>query len=69
MTDGYIGNEQQILGTLHDKLGASRIFSFGVGNSPNRFLMDRCNTRAFRGLRCWKPCSFPVDKNVADTGE
>ncbi|MEQ9406950.1 MAG: VIT domain-containing protein [Fuerstiella sp.] len=41
MTDGYIGNEQQILGTLHDKLGASRIFSFGVGSSPNRFLMDR----------------------------
>lgn len=41
MTDGYIGNEQQILGTLHDKLGASRIFSFGVGQSPNRFLMNR----------------------------
>ena len=41
MTDGYIGNEQQILGTLYDKLGASRIFSFGVGNSVNRMLMDR----------------------------
>lgn len=41
MTDGFIGNEQQILGTLHDKLGDSRIFSFGVGSSPNRFLMDR----------------------------
>lgn len=41
MTDGYIGNEQQILGTIDDKLGASRIFSFGVGSSPNRMLMDR----------------------------
>ncbi|MCA9083995.1 MAG: VWA domain-containing protein [Planctomycetaceae bacterium] len=41
MTDGYIGNEQQILSTLHEKLGASRVFSFGVGQSPNRFLMDR----------------------------
>ena len=41
MTDGYIGNEQQILGTLNEKLGASRIFSFGVGSSPNRMLMDR----------------------------
>ena len=41
MTDGYIGNEQQILKTLHDKLGASRIFSFGVGSSPNRMLMNR----------------------------
>lgn len=41
MTDGFIGNEQQILGTLHDKLGASRVFSFGVGSSPNRYVMDR----------------------------
>lgn len=41
MTDGYIGNEQQILSTLHQKLGSARIFSFGVGSSPNRFLMDR----------------------------
>lgn len=41
MTDGYIGNEQQILTTLHQKLGSSRIFSFGVGSSPNRFLMNR----------------------------
>ncbi|HIK95215.1 MAG TPA: VWA domain-containing protein [Planctomycetes bacterium] len=41
MTDGYIGNEQQIMSTIHDKVGASRIFSFGVGSSPNRFLMDR----------------------------
>ncbi|MEO2013417.1 MAG: VIT domain-containing protein [Fuerstiella sp.] len=41
MTDGYIGNEQQIMSTIHDKIGASRIFSFGVGSSPNRFLMDR----------------------------
>lgn len=41
MTDGYIGNEQQILTTLHKKLGASRIFSFGVGSAPNRMLMNR----------------------------
>lgn len=41
MTDGFIGNEQQILQTLHDRLGSTRVFSFGVGSSPNRFLMDR----------------------------
>lgn len=40
LTDGYIGNEREILGAVHDKLGASRIFSFGVGSSPNRYLMD-----------------------------
>ena len=41
LTDGYIGNEKQILGTLHKKLGATRVFSFGVGESPNRYLMNR----------------------------
>jgi len=41
MTDGYIGNEAQILAATHKRLGDSRIFSFGVGKSVNRFLIDR----------------------------
>lgn len=41
MTDGYIGNEAEILAAVHEKLGASRIFSFGVGSSVNRYLLDR----------------------------
>jgi len=41
MTDGYIGNEVEILAAVHERLGASRIFSFGVGSSVNRYLLDR----------------------------
>jgi len=41
MTDGFIGNEQQILQTMSQLLGPSRVFSFGVGQAPNRYLMDR----------------------------
>ena len=41
MTDGYIGNEIQILAAVHQRLGSSRIFSFGVGSSVNRYLLDR----------------------------
>jgi Ca-activated chloride channel family protein len=41
MTDGFIGNEQEILAAVYEKLGDSRIFSFGVGSSPNRYLLDR----------------------------
>jgi len=41
LTDGYIGNETDILKAIHDRLGASHIFSFGVGSSPNRYLMAR----------------------------
>jgi len=40
LTDGYIGNETEILGEVHKRLGASRIFSFGAGSSVNRYLLD-----------------------------
>jgi Ca-activated chloride channel family protein len=41
LTDGHIGNEAQILDEVHDRLGPARIFSFGVGSSPNRYLLNR----------------------------
>ncbi len=41
LTDGYIGNETEILAEVHRRLGAARIFSFGVGTSVNRYLMER----------------------------
>ncbi len=40
MTDGFIGNEAEILRETHARLGASRIFSFGVGSSPNRYFLE-----------------------------
>jgi len=40
LTDGFIGNEQEILAEVDKRLGASRVFSFGVGSSPNRYLLD-----------------------------
>ena len=41
LTDGLIGNEADVLSAIHERLGATRIFSFGVGSSPNDYLMDR----------------------------
>ncbi len=40
LTDGLLSNETEILRTLHAKLEDSRVFSFGVGSSPNRYLLD-----------------------------
>ena len=40
MTDGYIGNEAQIFGEIYQRLGDARIFSFGVGTSVNRHLLE-----------------------------
>ena len=41
LTDGYIGNETEVIGEIHALLGESRIFSFGVGDSVNRYLLER----------------------------
>ena len=40
LTDGFIGNESDILHAVHEKLGDARIFSFGVGSSVNRYLLE-----------------------------
>lgn len=40
MTDGYIGNEDEILAAIKQKLGPSRIFSFGIGSSVNRYFIE-----------------------------
>lgn len=41
MTDGFIGNDAEILGEVQRRVGDARIFSFGVGSSTNRYLLDR----------------------------
>jgi Ca-activated chloride channel family protein len=40
MTDGYIGNEQEIFAAIQEHIGSARIFSFGVGTSVNRYLLE-----------------------------
>lgn len=40
MTDGYIGNDMAILGEIKNHPNA-RVFSFGIGNSVNRYLLER----------------------------
>ena len=41
LTDGAIGNEQQLFETITDGLGRSRIFMVGIGSAPNSYLMNR----------------------------
>ncbi|HEY0094559.1 MAG TPA: VIT domain-containing protein, partial [Archangium sp.] len=42
MTDGFIGNEEQVLGTLQQHLREeTRVFSVGVGNDVNRYLVTK----------------------------
>jgi len=49
LTDGYIGNEADILSAIDQRLGArTRLFSLGIGSSVNRYLLDRM-AKAGRG--------------------
>ena len=49
LTDGYIGNEAEVLAEIHKRLGPSRIFSFGAGSAVNRYLLDHM-ARTGRGV-------------------
>ncbi|MEE9297161.1 MAG: VIT and VWA domain-containing protein [Phycisphaerae bacterium] len=40
MTDGYVGNDMAIIDAVKKNANTTRVFSFGVGNSVNRFLLD-----------------------------
>jgi Ca-activated chloride channel family protein len=40
MTDGYVGNDMQIIDFVKNNRGAARMFPFGIGSSVNRFLID-----------------------------
>ncbi len=47
MTDGFVGNDFEVINEVK-KYPNARVFSFGVGNSVNRFLLDEL-ARAGRG--------------------
>ncbi|MCC8967053.1 marine proteobacterial sortase target protein [Bradyrhizobium sp. Pear76] len=41
LTDGAIGNEQQLFETIGALRGRSRVFMVGIGSAPNTYLMTR----------------------------
>ncbi len=49
LTDGYIGNERDVLKLLRKQRGEARLFALGVGSSVNRYLLDEMG-RVGRGF-------------------
>ena len=41
LTDGAIGNEEQLFATISKGLGRTRVFMVGIGSAPNSYLMTR----------------------------
>ncbi|MBK7875504.1 MAG: VWA domain-containing protein [Planctomycetes bacterium] len=52
LTDGFVSNEDEILRAIHAERGDARVFSFGVGSAPNRFLLEELAT-AGDGAAAW----------------
>jgi len=64
LTDGYIGNEKQILAEVQSKLkSGNRLYSFGAGSSVNRFFLNRV-AEIGRGISTIIRHDEPVDKAV-----
>ncbi len=41
LTDGSVGNEEQLFSIIGERLGDSRLFTVGIGSAPNSFFMTR----------------------------
>jgi Ca-activated chloride channel family protein len=41
LTDGQIGNEEELFETIHRRLGDSRLFTVGIGSAPNSHFMRK----------------------------
>ena len=48
MTDGYVGNDMEIIDAIRRNAHTTRVFAFGIGNSVNRYLLDNM-AKAGRG--------------------
>ncbi len=64
-TDGFIGNEGQILKAIQDHRGESRMFTFGIGSSVNRYLVESMSSEG-KGLCEVVTLNTAVDKVVDD---
>lgn len=62
MSDGYVGNEAEIIAAIDEKLDGARVFSFGVGSSVNRYLLEGM-ARAGRGYATY--CRQDEDPEAA----
>lgn len=63
-TDGFIGNEAEIIEAVSAMRGSARVFGFGIGTSVNRYLVEGV-ARAGRGAAEVVDLREPPDEAVA----
>lgn len=52
LTDGAVGNEEELFGMISERLGDARLFTVGIGSAPNGWFMRRA-AEVGRGTFTW----------------
>lgn len=68
LSDGYIGNEAEVLHDMASRLGSARVYAFGVGTSVNRYLLSEMARRGRGFARYIDPTetSFEAARDLAE---
>lgn len=61
LTDGYIGNEQEVLALVKSLRGEARLYAFGVGSGVNRYLMQKLGELGHGFTRYMDPTEDPAE--------
>ncbi len=61
LTDGFVGNDDVVVGAAKRFLGTNRIFTVGIGSAPNRSLLDKL-ANAGRGYASYLTLTESADK-------
>jgi Ca-activated chloride channel family protein len=61
MTDGFIGNEDEILAETRKLRGGARVFGFGVGGSVNHYLLSRLSEEGRGFYQYVRPDEDPTE--------
>ncbi len=69
LTDGYIGNESEVLRLISSSIGKARIYAFGVGSSVNRFLLAEMGKKGRGFARFMDPTENPEEVAVELAGK
>jgi Ca-activated chloride channel homolog len=65
LTDGFVGNDDVVIGAAKRFLGTNRIFTVGIGSAPNRSLLDRL-AGAGRGFPSYLTLTESAEKLAKD---
>jgi Ca-activated chloride channel family protein len=65
LTDGCVGNENELMKLVAGRLGRARLFAFGIGSAPNEFLLRRVAEMG-RGQAAFIRSQEDVGEAIAD---